>query len=325
MGMELKEGTLQAAIETAGRAPSIHNCQPWRFRTSERRVDLYADPTRWLPATDADGRDLMLSCGAALHHLRLALADADLHVTVHRLPDAEDPNHLATVELDAGSGHDTATAELLSAVPDRRTDRRPFRRWPIPDAFVRQLIERAAEQGAVLRVVRDPATTDVLMKAIEAAATAQQDVPGYREELASWSGREGNDGIPMANLPRNPTTRVAAARTFGEGAIETAETGEPEAPTLMVLGTASDDRLSQLRAGEALSAVLLQATHFGLATSPLSQPLEIGATRQVLQDDVLDGTLAPQIVLRLGWAPADSPLPPTPRRPATEIIDPLPH
>ena len=93
----------------------------------------------------------------------------------------------------------------------------------------------------------------------------------------------------------------------------------------MVLGTASDDRLSQLRAGEALSAVLLQATHFGLASSPLSQPLEIGATRQVLQDEVLDGTLSPQIVLRVGWAPADSTLPPTPRRPVAEIIDALPH
>jgi nitroreductase len=328
MGMstqELNQETLQEAIEKAGRAPSIHNSQPWRFRVGERRVDLYADPTRWLPATDADGRDLLLSCGAALHHLRLALADAGLHATVHRLPAVEEPNHLATVELDAGSGPDAPATELLSAIPDRRTDRRPFTHWPIPEAFVRQLIERAAEQGAVLRVVSDAGTTDVLMKAIETAASAQDDLPGYQAELRSWTGREGDDGIPLANLPRNPTTRVEAARTFEEGAIETAETGQPEALTLMVLGTASDDRLSQLRAGEALSAVLLQATRFGLATSPLSQPLEIGATRQVLQDDVLDGTLSPQIVLRIGWAPADAPLPPTPRRPVAQIIDPLPH
>ena len=68
----------------------------------------------------------------------------------------------------------------------------------------------------------------------------------------------------------------------------------------MVLGTASDDRLSQLRAGEALSAVLLQAAQMGLASCPLSQPLEVGSTRRLLAT-VLGGTLSPQLVLRLGF------------------------
>ena len=88
----------------------------------------------------------------------------------------------------------------------------------------------------------------------------------------------------------------------------------------MVLGTASDDRLSQLRAGEALSAVLLQATQQGLASCAVSQALENRATRRAVQESVLDGTLCPQIVLRLGWAPANAPVPPTPRRPLAEIL-----
>lgn len=60
--------------------------------------------------------------------------------------------------------------------------------------------------------------------------------------------------------------------------------------------------------------MLLTATTLGLATCPLSQPLEIGSTRRMLRDDVLDGTLSPQLVLRLGWRPAGPSLPATPRR-----------
>jgi hypothetical protein len=51
----------------------------------------------------------------------------------------------------------------------------------------------------------------------------------------------------------------------------------------------------------------------------LGQPLEVGSTRETLQNDVLGGTLSPQVVLRIGWAQED-PLPPTPRRPVEEII-----
>jgi hypothetical protein len=107
--------------------------------------------------------------------------------------------------------------------------------------------------------------------------------------------------------------------------IEQADSGEPDGAVLLVLGTASDDPLSQLRAGEALSAVLLHATEVGLATScPLSQPLEVGTSRVVLRAEVLDGTVSPQLVLRVGWAPIGPPLPPTPRRPIDDTIERLP-
>ena len=52
-----------------------------------------------------------------------------------------------------------------------------------------------------------------------------------------------------------------------------------DAGSLILLSTSSDDDLSRLRAGEAMSAVLLEATSAGLATCPLSQPLEVLETR----------------------------------------------
>lgn len=87
-----------------------------------------------------------------------------------------------------------------------------------------------------------------------------------------------------------------------------------------MVGTSSNDRLAQLRAGEALSAVLLAATRAGLATCTLSQVLEVTASRRTLRDTVLGGTLDPQVIIRLGWAPTGPPLPTTPRRPTQDTV-----
>jgi hypothetical protein len=116
-----------------------------------------------------------------------------------------------------------------------------------------------------------------------------------------WTGRHGSyDGVPAASLLSSSSAHAEAERSFPEGDIRT-RIGEPDGASLVVLGTASVDTLSQLPAGEALSAVLLQATPMGLASCPLSQPLEVGSTRKFLRDEILGGTLSPQLVLRLGF------------------------
>jgi hypothetical protein len=90
-GTAFDEGTVRAAIALASRAPSTHNTQPWICRLGVASVQLYADPTRWLPATDRDRRDLIVSCGAMLHHLQVALGSFGIDVTIHRLPNPADP------------------------------------------------------------------------------------------------------------------------------------------------------------------------------------------------------------------------------------------
>jgi len=61
-------------LSLACRAPSVHNSQPWRWRAEGDRIDLFADYRRQLVYADPARRDLMMSCGAALHHLQVAAA-----------------------------------------------------------------------------------------------------------------------------------------------------------------------------------------------------------------------------------------------------------
>ncbi|MBW0113862.1 Acg family FMN-binding oxidoreductase [Pseudonocardia abyssalis] len=327
--------TVHAALELAGRAPSVHNTQPWRWEFGGAAIHLHADMDRWLMATDPDGRDLLVSCGAWLHHLRMALAASDIGVTVERLPDPDDPDLLAVVALRPGAdGVDRAlAAEQVAAIDGRQSDRRRFGEWPVPEGFLAQLVDCAAEQGAVLRVVTEAVDRRTLAIAIRTAAVEHDDTFGYEAELRTWTGhagRGGPEGVPAGAIPAPGSWAGTPARRFaggdlgdapdrfdgaaavdgtGRGGTGRADGGPQDAATVLVLGTSSDDRLSHLRAGEAVSAVLLRATTLGLASSVLSEPLELAGTRELVRDEVLGGTLSPQLVLRIGWPPATGPVP----------------
>src|ERR1700751_3324917 len=87
--------TLRIVLTLANRAPPVHNTQPWRWRVGPASLNLYSEPDMQLHSTDPDGRDLIISCGAALHHCVVALAAMGWQAKGGRLPDLEDPPPLA--------------------------------------------------------------------------------------------------------------------------------------------------------------------------------------------------------------------------------------
>ena len=91
---------VEEMVELACRAPSVHNTQPWRWRARESTVDLFADYTRQLVYADPTRRDLMISCGAALHHLQVAAAGLGWAARVTRFPDPSEERHVATIALE---------------------------------------------------------------------------------------------------------------------------------------------------------------------------------------------------------------------------------
>ncbi|HVK24001.1 MAG TPA: nitroreductase family protein [Actinokineospora sp.] len=325
---EVDRATVRDAIALATRAPSVHNSQPWRWLIGPASVHLMADRTRRLAETDPDGRDLLISCGAALHHARVAFAALGYGTVVHRIPNPAVPDHLASVEFRPvePSIEDIKAAD---AITRRRTDRRRFSSWPVQAEHLDLLVRRAAGEGTIAFPVTDPTARAHLAAAIESAAQAQERDPRYRSEMDLWSGRSWStdEGVPAANAPsgeeRHGDTRM---RTFAVGSLDRAPVrrGEVDAAELVVVATSGDDPLSRLRAGEAVSAVLLAATELGLATCPLSQPLEVMATRHLVRDVVLGGAAVPQLVVRVGWAPvAAAPLPESPRRAVADVCAPL--
>lgn len=320
------EGTLRCALTLAGQAPSAHNTQPWRWLAGDSSLHLYADRDRWLPATDPDGRDLVISCGAALHHARLALAGLGWHTTIRRQPNPQDPDHLAVLEFHPRVPSPDEVG-IASTIMRRRTDRRRMSSWPVPPQLLDHLATVAAEEKVGLHPALDPRVRHHLLQATLTAARHQERDPAYTTELALWTTTHTGsaDGVPATSQPTRADEASPELRHFPPGELAPADS-EEDASVLVVLTTEADDPMAWLAAGTGLSAVLLAATDLRLATCPLSQPMEIADTRELVRWEVLHGTAHPQLVLRLGWAPIGAaPIPPTPRRPVSEVLSRFPN
>ena len=83
-------------VEVAARAPSVHNTQPWRFAVAGQAIELYADTSRQL-LEDPAGREMIISCGAALFGLRLAVRSLGYRPEVNLFPEPGQGQLLARV------------------------------------------------------------------------------------------------------------------------------------------------------------------------------------------------------------------------------------
>ena len=313
-------------LEPVQRAPSVHNTQPWYFRiAAEDRIDICA---RFGDGADADftmnkngrpavspalRRELIMSCGAALYNLRLAIRVTGHDLVVWLLPRDASPRVLASVEIVTGrTKRPTATEqELYEAIPRRHTNRWPYDdRHPVPLPILAAMQNAAATEGGRLRVLGRRQVRTWLRVAHD-ADREQRDDQGCQPDLLQWTNG-GDSGVPAAafgppgtfdddhHLRRHLGRRKGHApiRDFRprtgpgcEGADEAegpgrhddrgkAETPRFERrPQLMVLSTDGDKPLDWLRAGQALQHALLTATRHGVSASFLTQPLELHDAR----------------------------------------------
>ncbi|MFC5139871.1 Acg family FMN-binding oxidoreductase [Actinomycetospora rhizophila] len=316
---------LRDAVSPALRAPSEHNAQPWHWVLADDHLDLEVDPTRRLPFTDERGHGVLLGCGCALHHLRIALADHGWHAEVRHEPDGPAARPLARVRIGPAAGApDPRTRRLAAAMERRRTDRRRFSAQPVPIEMLQALGDAARPYGGVLHLTVGGQRA-VVAEAMREAAEQQREHPGYPAELERWTHRYAgaHDGVPAgARLEEPPPSyRDLVLRWFPRGTLRQPHAGadHQDASALTILTAVDESPVSVLRAGEALSAVLLEATSSGLATTPITQVLEVAETRDRLR--YLVGHHPPVVALRIGWPePFAEPLRPTPRRPLDQVL-----
>ena len=303
------EEVARFAVGAAVWSPSVHNTQPWRFRAQPGEISLYADADRRLAVTDPAGREMMISCGAALFTTRLALRFLGYVPEVSILPDPDRPMLIARISWQRQVPAAEYEHELYGQIASRRTHRGGFDPAPLPAALLAKLRQDAARHGAMLQVLAEDGSRAALAAIVDAAENVLRLDRARAQELARWSTPPGSarrDGVPDTAYPALPerTDPHFPGRDFarGYGWGHSPASSAPllrSAGVVSILTTRGDQPVDWVNAGQALQRVLLSASACGVAAALHTQPLELPQLRDLIRAKLSDGAY-PQMVLRLG-------------------------
>jgi hypothetical protein len=304
----MEPADLRTVIECAELAPSVMNTQPWSWSVNGATIEARADRDRGLAMLDPQGRELTMSCGAAIEFAYTAVRGLGWDCDVRLLPDPADTDLLATLQLTKARQPDAEELALFEAIPRRYTDRGSYEPAVLTADLATALHHGVSERGAWLRVLDHAGDRLAVIQALSHADSVEAADPAYRDELAAWLRIDSApDGIPAAALGDLATSgRVTDVplRDF-TGEDDHPHPGgdvpppEVERDTLLLIGTQHETALSWVKAGRATGWLLLRLTVAGLSSQPLGQALDIDSARIRLADQL--GLLGHvQFLLRTG-------------------------
>ncbi|MFY1577128.1 nitroreductase [Verrucosispora sp. WMMD703] len=273
------------------RAPSAHNTQPWRLRYETGTVHVGWHAAHTLPAADPTGRDLRLSLGAFVETCLIVAADAGLHL---EFISGYDEQHRQVGRL-RPARHRYPTPFRTTDVWQRRTDRGRFAAGPEQQTL--DAVDAIARQaGGGLHAVPYPDRLGALLRAADRRLYAD---PAVVTELRRWLRLDPthpsyhadglNDRCLALSRPAATGLRAALAaypllRRLGLPRL-LAAADDPLArggAVLVLVGPADLDRPGQVEFGRVLLRVWLTLHTAGLAAHPLSQLIDVDATRTAL-------------------------------------------
>jgi hypothetical protein len=215
-GVMLAADDFRALVAEARLAPSVHNIQPSRWRINDGRVSLLGDRTRTILVADPEGRDWMISHGAALEGMVMALGARGLAPANLTMPGgpAETGSGLQPIlAFDVVAG--TQAAALDRAITRRTSWRGAFR--PVT-ATTNAALDRLAAMRDDLTLLRGPAVKDLALLSDKAGLHFLRD-PAHRAELLHWMRLSHGHADYHRDGLNADAMQLGAVEAFGAGLV----------------------------------------------------------------------------------------------------------
>ena len=327
-------------------APHSHNLQSWvADLRSPGEILLGCDPTRLLPQTDPNGRQIMMSHGTFLELLDLAARERGHRAEITLFPegaygpDKIDTRPVARVRLVADDA--VQRDPLFAQIRQRRTNRSVYElQRPVPAEAWQVMAAAAAPQGLRFGFVGTDQPAELARHRAIASEAWRIELLTPRAMLETYQvlrvgAREieqHRDGVSITDPMLVALDRLGLfERSQAPGPDDMATTSQlkdfakkiESTPAFLWLVSEGNERATQVNAGRAYARVQLAATAHGVAMQPLQQALQEYAEQAAPHAQIHAALQAPrpthtvQMWARVGFAP---PVQPAPRRGLDAII-----
>ncbi len=307
-------------VRYATLAANGHNTQPWKFAVRQDAIEIYPDYSRRLPVVDPHDRELWISLGCALENLLVAARATGCSAAV-TYPDAAD---VIRVQLAADAPQ---AGPLFDAIPRRQNTRSVYDGRAVPATDLDRVQTLPLEPGVALRFLTAPAEMETALAYVNEGNLQQYADKAFVAELIFWlrfNKREAMatlDGL-YSRCSGNPEVPRWLGRMFVAG-TKPRQQADTDARKLrsssgvVVVASASDDKVAWVRTGQVYERLALQMTALNMKSALLNQPIEVAALRGQFQSALGLGASLPQLLVRFGYA---DPLPQSLRRPIEQIL-----
>ena len=297
-------------IKDAGKAPSGHNTQPWKFRTKENQIIITPDFTRRLKEVDADDHALFISLGCALENLILS-------VKAHRFSpkittNFSDSKNEIIVELN--KSEDVQKDVLYDFIQLRQSTRTEYQVKPIEQSILNQLKEQTENECVDILYITDKNKIEALEPFIIEGSNLQFNNKPFVNELVSWfrfsknAAQEKGDGLWTSSMgvPKMP-------KLVGNIIMKNFVSAKSEAKRWKNLIDKSagfalffvkeNSKENWVRLGQSFERFGLKATQLNIKHAHVNMPCEeISVRQKLIQHFKIDNGKQPLLLVRFGYA-----------------------
>lgn len=327
-------------------APNTHNAQPWAFIVSEKEysITVCINRERVLPASDKDGRQSLVSIGAALENILTTASACGKQCEVKMIEneknayrplkdgDTEKFIPIARLHFSAISPSD---GRLFQAIPKRKVVRADYDREKIIDPTIMQEIQNSVSaSGIQLHLVGDALRRQAMAEFQGQADSYVINSKTFSRELGDWllpNESESGLGMPGAGFGLQADQALRMHRALlGEEKLQpedglkfalAGKLGMEKSPFIGFLTAEEDSPALWVETGRTLQRIFLICTSYGICTAVHAGIVEVALINRIFAATL--GT-AKRItaVFRMGYIKDKKDLerPHAPRLPVDEVI-----